>query len=116
MSSLRPELLSLVDALASANAQAGAISLDALGEAIGSRAVSYDEIDAMLSALEARGIHVDAHTDERLTERLRVVVRVARALATELKRRPVIGEIAARAALSESEVRGALMLARVMQR
>jgi DNA-directed RNA polymerase sigma subunit (sigma70/sigma32) len=92
------------------------VTLDALGEALGARAVSHAEIDAMIAALEARGVKVVAPEGGGGEERLRVVVATARALVAELGRKPRPAEIAARSGLSEDEVRRALALAQVIQR
>jgi hypothetical protein len=116
MATLRPELRALIDRLLTLSRASSEVSLDALGEAIGARAVSYEEIDGMIAALEARGRRVVAATDGRTEERLRAVVAAARALSAELGRRPSVTEIAGRAGLSSLQVRGALTLARVMQR
>jgi hypothetical protein len=116
MATLRPELRTIVDGLVVSSRGSNEVSLDTLGEAIGARSVSYDEIDGMIATLEARGRRVVAATDGRSEERLRAVVRAARILTTELGRRPSVAEIALRAGLSGPQVRSALMLARVMQR
>lgn len=116
MTVLRPELQALVETLLHTHADVGEVSLDAVGEAIGSRAVSQDEIDAIFSALEARGCHVAAATDGRTEERLLQVVAAARALAAELGKRPSVAQIAERSGLSEPQVRGALSLAKIIQR
>ena len=95
---------------------AAEVSLDAIGEAIGTRAVSQAEIDDMIAALEARGVRVVGPEGGGGEERLRVVVTTARALRGELGRSPKPAEIAARSGLIEDEVRRALALVQVMQR
>jgi Sigma-70 region 3 len=114
--SLRAELRTIVDTLLRKSVATREVSLDALGEAIGSRAVSYTEIDAMVASLEAKGRRVVGATDLRGEEQLRTVVATAKSLSTELGRRPNIAEISARAGLSLNQVKHALVLARVMQR
>lgn len=116
MTELRRELALVVEALARASEDTREVSLDAIGEAIGVMAVSHDEIDAMLLALEARGLRVTGPEGGGGEARLGAVLRATRALMGELGRRPSVPEIAARAELSEGEVRHALALARVMQR
>ena len=92
------------------------VSLDALGQAIGIQNVSYAEIDAMITALEARNRRVEATSEGRGEEYLRLVVEAVRTLSRELGRRPSLAEIALRTALSLDQVRYALLLARIMQR
>jgi DNA-binding transcriptional ArsR family regulator len=117
---LRAELAAIVERLA-AEAQAhgaGArhVALDALGEAIGALAVSSEEIDAMITSLEARGLDVTAPRGGDGEARLRIVLATARELQAALGRRPSPAEIAERSGLSPDAVRHALALARVMQR
>jgi hypothetical protein len=112
MTPLRPELARLVEQLATR----AEVTLDAVGEAIGARAVSLEEVDEILNALEARGVRVLSPEGGGGEGRLRDVVGAARALASELGRPPRLDEIAARSGLSESDVRHALALARVIQR
>ncbi len=113
---LRAELESVVGALLVASERSREVTLDAIGEAIGVRAVSHDDVDAVLTALESRGRRVIAPEGGGGEEKLRTVVVTARDLTTELGRRPTIAEIAAKSGLAESEVRQALFLARVIQR
>ncbi len=112
--SLRPELVAVVDALVAAHPSEA--SLDAIGEAIGVRAVSTDEIELLFAALEARGVRIVGPEGGGGEERLRRVVTSARELAATHGRRATIAEIASHAGLTELEVRHALALARVMQR
>jgi hypothetical protein len=113
---LRQELSTLVDSLTAASHTSHEVSLDTLGDAIGARSVSYDEIDDIIAALEERGRRVVAESDGRIEDRLRAVVAAGRTLTIELARRPTVPEIADRTRLSSAQVRSALMLARVMQR
>ena len=114
--SLRPELQSIVDRLLASGNSGDPITLDALGEAIGSRAVTSPEIDAMITALEAKGQQVRAPEGGHGPGTLKQVLTTARVLRTELGRTPRPDEIAARAGLSAEQVTHALALARVMQR
>jgi hypothetical protein len=113
---VRAELQAIVDALLAASTDARVVTLDALGEAIGARAITSEEIDAMLSALEAAGRKVIGPEGGAGEARLKEVVAAARALGPELGRKPTVGEIAARSGLSASEVHHALALLKVMQR
>jgi hypothetical protein len=116
VSNLRPELASVIEQLVAGSGAVSEISLDALGDAIGTLSVSYPEIDLMISALEARGLTVVAPSNPRGEQHLREVLTTARSLSRELGRRPNIAEICERSQLDPEQVKHALMLARVMQR
>ncbi len=105
-----------VAALLASSESSREVTLDAIGEAIGTRAVSHDDVDAIMRALEAKGRRVTGPEGGGGEERLRSVLAAARVLVAELGRKPTIAEIAARSGLSEDHVRHALSLARVMQR
>ncbi len=115
---LAEPLRAIVDALLSAAARdsRAVVSLDELASAIGTRAVSQDEIDAMIEVLEAAGQKVESTATGKASDHLRAVLSAARALAPELGRRATTAEIAARAGLTLEDVRHALALAKVMQR
>ncbi|MBX3207778.1 MAG: hypothetical protein KF764_22205 [Labilithrix sp.] len=116
MSTLGPELTALVEQLVRGTPPGGAITLDAIGEAIGARAIGADEIDAMLSAIEARDRRVVSAEGGKGELHLKSVVGAARTLRAELGRAPRPDEIAERAGLTRAEVQHALALARIMQR
>ena len=88
VSTLRKELRAIVDRLIATSEASRQVSLDALGQAIGIQSISYAEIDAMISALEARGRTVEAASGGRGEEYLRLVVPAVRSLSSELGRRP----------------------------
>lgn len=113
---MRAELQAIVDALLAASNDVREVSLDAIGEAVGARAITSEEIDAMMAALETAGRKIvgpEGGAGEGLLEK---VVAAARALGPELGRKPTLGEIAARSGLSAAEVHHALALLDVMQR
>jgi hypothetical protein len=116
VSRLRPELAAVVDDLVRHTAKGGAITLDAIGDAIGTRAASADEIDVMLSMLEEQGRHVVSPEGGSGESKLKRVLDAARVLRAELGRPPRHDEIAARAGISREDVQHALALARIMQR
>ena len=113
---LRTELRAIVDAVVAASVDSRAITLDAIGDAIGTRAVTAEEIDAILETLEQAGLCVVSPEGGSGEARLKAVIAAARVLASELRRAANVPEIAARAGLTVDEVRHALALARVMQR
>lgn len=113
---MRPELQSILDALLQASTASGEVRLDELGDAIGARAITSPEIDAMITALETAGRKVVGPAGGAGEDRLKAVVATARTLGPELGRKPTVAEIAARAGLTADEVRHALALLKVMQR
>jgi hypothetical protein len=115
MPRLRKELALVLERLLRESASSGRLSLDAVGEAVGALAVSTDEIDALLVALEAEGREVVA-PEGKAELHLKRVVLAARSLKTRLARRPTLAEVAAEAEISAEQALVALALLRVMQR
>ena len=113
---LRSPLQAIVNALLSVSHAKSAISLDAFGDAIGTVAVTPDEIGEMMDALERAGRPVEAPQGGRGVGHLRAVLESARLLRGELGRAPTAAQIAAHAGIPLEAVRHALGLARVMQR
>ena len=110
---LREELKSVVERLLAGGNE---VSLDAIGEAIGVRAVSVPEVDAIIQALEDAGRNVIGAGELRGEDSLRAVVSSIRSLSGSLGRKPSPAEIAEHAGISVEQVRHALFLARIMQR
>ena len=77
-----------------ASEPSGEITLDQLGDAIGTLAASYPEIDAMIAALEAEQRHVVAPTGGSGEAHLARVVNAAKELTRELGHRPNVDAIA----------------------
>jgi 2-hydroxychromene-2-carboxylate isomerase len=113
---LRIELRVIVELLLRESETSGEVSLDQIGEAIGARAVSVNDVDLLVDALERAGRVVAAGSKPRGEEHLQLVVRSIRELSVQLGRRPSSLEIAERAGLTQAEVSHALQLARIMQR
>lgn len=113
---MKPELEEVLRELLAMSETEGEVSLDAVGEALGLHAISTDDVDAIMHALERAGRKVIGPEGGGGEERLRVVVATARTLVAELGRRPTAAEIADRSGLSAEQVRHALGLAKVMQR
>jgi hypothetical protein len=116
MTALRPELSQIVESLIVASAASGEVALDALGDAIGSLAVSYVEVDLMIEQLEVRHRRVTAGTEPRGEADLAVLLPTIRELIAQHGRRPSIAELSERASMPGERVRHALLLARIMQR
>jgi hypothetical protein len=113
---MKPELQAVLDALLAESKDSAEVSLDALGEALGTHAISTDDVDEIMHALEDAGRKVIGPEGGGGEDRLKIVVTTARALVGELGRKPSVAEIAKRSGLGEDDVRHALALAKVMQR
>ena len=113
---MSPELEEVVEGLLAASTDSRVVSLDEIGDAIGTRAVTTADIEAILAALEARARRIVGKDTGRGVDNLRAVLAATRALASELGRKPTLDEIVARSGLSRDAVHHALALARVMQR
>lgn len=113
---MKPELRAVLDALLAESKDTSEVSLDALGEALGTHAISTDDVDEIMRALEGAGRKVIGPEGGGGEDRLKIVLTTARALMSELGRKPRVEEIAERSGLGVDEVRQALALAQVMQR
>ena len=109
---LRPELRSIADGLV---ALGRPLTLDEVAEAIGDLAIGSDEIDELLSELEAH-TRIDSEPKLGARESLGRVLSSARVLKAELGRAPVPDEIARHSGLSRESVRLALLYARTLSR
>lgn len=116
MIKLRADLQAVVTRLLQSSQPKSAIALDALGQAIGTLAISTEEIEAIFVQLEVAGRHVSAPPGGGGEARLKRVIDAARALKAESAGRPPLSEVAQRAGLTRDEVLGALFLLRIMQR
>lgn len=118
MSGLRAELQQIVERLLQESQAAGAdqISLDQLGDAVGTLPVSTADVDLMIEALERAGRVVAAGDKPRGEEHLHLVIRSIRELSASLGRRPTQQEIAEHTGLTQADVSHALQLTRIMQR
>lgn len=109
------DLQTIIDRLLADNTDTGQVTLDAIGEALGTRPTSADEVGAILEAIEAAGrtIVEPPHDGPRDLARVLIAVRV---LKVRLGRNPILAEIAVEAGLPLGTVRAALLLGRVMGR
>jgi hypothetical protein len=116
MEKLRTELGPVLTTLLEMSEASMRVELDAIGTAIGSMAVSTDDIDALMRELERRGREIVAPSGGGAEQSLGRVVAAARRLKSALTRRPTLAEVAEEAKLSSEQVLIALALLRVMQR
>jgi hypothetical protein len=113
---MRPELRAVIDEILREVPSGGELTLDRLGDAMGARAFSTDEIDHAMEALERAGRRVVGPRGGGGSDRLRAVLEAARAIRRDAGRAPTVDEIAARTGLPADVVRAALALGRVMGR
>ncbi len=105
---VRPLIEEIFQALLARHRDAGRVHLNDISEVIGGRAVTYEEVEALIDRLEAAGLRVGEPLDERDVASLRTVLESARGLQARLGRRPTVAEIAAETGRPEHEIRRAL--------
>ena len=113
---MRSELDAILQVLLAASEDSRVVTLDDLGLAIGTAAISADEIDRLMWHIEARDRRISSPEGGGGEARLKIVVLAARALEQELGRKPNLSEVASRADLPVELVRHALALAKVIAR
>jgi hypothetical protein len=113
---LPPHLREALDGLLARSEDARKVTLDEIGDAIGTGAVDANQIDFILGDLESKGRTIVAPSGQNGVAALMKILPAARALQKELGRTARVNEIAERTGLSDEEVRRALLLARVMAR
>ena len=84
MSALPPKLVAVAEKLLAASAESKTISLDAMGDAIDLVPVSTEDVDALMTALEAAGRRIVGPEGARGVGNLRRVLPAARALTAKL--------------------------------
>jgi Sigma-70 region 3 len=105
---VRPVIAEILAELLARHRGTGRVHLDDLSEVIGVRAVTQDEIEHLVSRLEAEGLRVGEALDDRDIGDLRAVLASARRLGATLGRRPSVDEIAGDVGLPDHAVRRAL--------
>lgn len=108
--------MTLLEEVLAGSKRGDEIELDRIGDVIGARAITSEEIDALLTAIEKAGRKVVTRTGGHGEKTLKRVLDVARTLRAELGRAPRAAEIAGRTDLSLLDVQHALALARIIQR
>lgn len=110
---MRPELAQIVAQLLARPERV--VDLDSIGELIGVMAVSTQDIEEVVTALEVAGRTV-GHQEPSASAGLAQVLQAARRLRVELGRTPTVAEIAEHEQLEQSRVHVALLFARIVQR
>jgi hypothetical protein len=108
MRRMRAAVQAILQELFARHPEGAHVHLNDLAEVIGTRAVTPDEIEALIDALEAAGRRVGEPLDGQDVEVLGEVLGSAQRLRVRLGRRPTVGEIAADSGHADHEVRRAL--------
>ena len=114
--SVHPDLRAVADTLITNSEDRGEVTLDEIGEAIGARSFSTDDIDHLLTMLERGKRRIMAPRGGGGTADLKRVITAARAVQLRTRKRASVDEICAETGLGAATVRAALLLARVMGR
>lgn len=112
---MNERLRRLLDDLVEKSRPTGQLTLDEIGDAMGTDAYSSAEIGWLLDALEER-LRIVVSPQGNAAADLRKVLAAARKLTDEQGHRPTTEELAEETGLTESAVRAALLLGRVMGR
>lgn len=91
---VRPFMTNLFEQLVARHADSKRIDLDDIAEVIGTRVVSYDEVEWLVDHLEAEGFSVGEGIEALDVNVMKDVLAHVRALREALERRPTIDEIA----------------------
>ena len=110
---MRPAVTAIVDSLLKREERV--LSLDLLGELIGTEAISFDEIETIIQTLEDAGRSVQGAT-QNMRGQLELVLREARRLKLKQNGAPSVAALADATGLDPSEVRSALLYASVLSR
>jgi hypothetical protein len=112
---VREGLRSLLAVMLARSRAEGAVSLDALGDALFEVSATVHEIDDFLVRFEDSGGTIEAPSGGG-ADRLRTVLACARVFCKQKGRRPTLAELAQRTGLPVEQIRHALALGRVMGR
>jgi len=112
---LRTEIQIVLDDLLRGSETSTEVSLDQIGEALGTMNVSFDEIEAIVSALEAAGRAVVGDVGADPKADLRIVIEASHTLRARGET-PTVPTLAQNTGLSEQRVRTALRLGQIIGR
>jgi hypothetical protein len=108
---MRPTIVAILERLL--KCEDGSLSLDAIGDAIGTEQISQAEIEELFHSLEAAGRSIDT-TAPNVRQHLVLVLGEARRLRELNHSNPDVKTLASATQLTESEVRAALLYASVL--
>jgi hypothetical protein len=105
---VRPLISAIYDELVARYREAMRIDLDDIAEVIGSRGVTYEEVEYLIDRLETEGFAVGEGIEASDVEIMQLVLTQARSLQQSLGRRPTVEEIASSCGKPTYVVRRAL--------
>ncbi len=106
----------LLDEIVAMSEPGSVISLDVFAALQAPYGLSPEEVDALITAVEATGRRIEADDTIHLQEELALVLPRARAFVAAHGRRPTVDELAAEAGVSTAIVRRALSFGRLIAR
>jgi hypothetical protein len=106
----------LLDEIVAMSEPGSVISLDVFAALQAPYGLSPEEVDALITAVEATGRRIEADDSIHLQEELALVLPRARAFVVAHGRRPTVDELAAEAGVSAAVVRRALSFGRLIAR
>ena len=109
---MTPFITNIFDQLVTRHRDTKRIDLDDIEDVIGTRAVSYDDVEMLVDRLEAEGFSVGEGIGSTDVEVMQQVLTHARTLRVSLGRNPTVDEIAVASAKPVYVVRRALERAR----
>jgi hypothetical protein len=116
VSALRPALAAVVDLLLAESEDGRTLTIDRIGEALGTEVAGSADIEAMFDLLEAAGRTIEAPEGSDLRARLHVVLGAARTIGARTGQKATLAAIASETGLGEDQVRHALSFGRVLGR
>lgn len=105
---MRALLDSIVEQLLARHRAIGRVDLNDIAEVIGTRPVTYEEVEHIIARLETEGLRVGEPLTHSDVARMRHIIVTAHRLRAKLSRRPTIDEIAADSGHPPYAVRRAL--------
>ena len=105
---MRSLIAEIIEELMARQQTTDRVDLNDIAEVIGTRAVSYDDVERIIDGLQERGCLVGGDPSVKEFELMQTVVVAARALSGELGRRPTVDELAEHLGMATSVVRRAL--------
>lgn len=109
---VRPLISAIYEELVARHGETKRIDLDDIDDVIGSRGVTYDEVEYLIDRLETEGFVVGEGIEASDVELMQLVLGKARMLQQSLGRKPTIDEIAKASGKATYVVRRALERAR----
>jgi hypothetical protein len=113
---VRPVVESILVELLGRHKKDRRVHLNDIAEAIGDRSLTYDEVEGLVTCLEAEGLEVGEPLDERDVSVMKDVLASARHLRVALGRSPKVDEIANASGHPARAVRRALENGRSLAR